>query len=555
MNRKLIFVVCLIGSFIATGLYAETLDSMKRNLEKLKGEQTRLEEKIFTAEKELARIGSEQSKKMAEIKRYEDETAKARDVITKLKEIQPDYSKELSRRRAELKKDFEGPDGLIPEEKRTAYMEAFDQLPKNYTKQMWEKDAADLNSAKHAVYFRAKDIAALRIEIEKGRNMEDPLIQQITSLKKSLDRVNSTIKEKIKDIEEETACLAERKAGQEASTREKEFKAKIKRANISINNAMVDTMSLAIYKRLYGGFKAPRGGSDEQQTAGSLAESWRKMDNLKTLADGIKNPAGAAGMGAQAGTEVVGIMIQSLDIIKELYGLVGAMYNVDYAMGQARYGGALQSATSFDDAFDEIWGKMGAGKSLADTHTQKGVRDTADKHVQAMARGVKQPSVMVLMMDAHLAQAEKYAREADEMAKADRAAPGPDSPGGQPAVAKIEGYAIDQSDGSIGYWNSQYPNLSFDDEKGRRGKPNSEWDGSYYFEGNTLYLVIDNLRAKHPPLHTLGIGYTVTLQNATFEDGSTTKSLKLYQYSGTPKERRIVKGYTVITGSDRCKKK
>jgi chromosome segregation ATPase len=151
MNRKLIFVVCLIGSFIATGLYAETLDSMKRNLEKLKGEQTRLEEKIFTAEKELARIGSEQSKKMAEIKRYEDETAKARDVITKLKEIQPDYSKELSRRRAELKKDFEGPDGLIPEEKRTAYMEAFDQLPKNYTKQMWEKDAADLNSAKHAV--------------------------------------------------------------------------------------------------------------------------------------------------------------------------------------------------------------------------------------------------------------------------------------------------------------------------------------------------------------------------------------------------------------------
>jgi hypothetical protein len=112
-------------------------------------------------------------------------------------------------------------------------------------------------------------------------------------------------------------------------------------------------------------------------------------------------------------------------------------------------------------------------------------------------------------------------------------------------VTFIEGYAEDQSDGTIGYWNSKYPHPSFDDEEGRQGKPNGEWDGSYYFEGDTLYLVINNLRAEWPPLNTLSVGYTVTLSGGTFEDGSVAKNLILYTYSGTPGETRIVKGFNI----------
>jgi len=112
-------------------------------------------------------------------------------------------------------------------------------------------------------------------------------------------------------------------------------------------------------------------------------------------------------------------------------------------------------------------------------------------------------------------------------------------------VAFIEGYAEDQTDGTIGYWNSKYPHPSFDDEEGRKGKPNGEWDGSYYFEDDALYLVIDNLRAEWPPSHTLSVGYTVTLSGGAFEDGSVAKDLILYTYSGTPGETRIVKGFRI----------
>jgi len=113
-------------------------------------------------------------------------------------------------------------------------------------------------------------------------------------------------------------------------------------------------------------------------------------------------------------------------------------------------------------------------------------------------------------------------------------------------VVKIAGYAVDYTDETIGFWNSEYPHLSFDDEQGRRGLPNGVWDGSYYFKNNMLHLVIDNLNAPYPPLHTLGIGYTVTLEGATFEDGSNTKNLILYRYSGTPDKTRIVQSFRII---------
>ena len=122
-------------------------------------------------------------------------------------------------------------------------------------------------------------------------------------------------------------------------------------------------------------------------------------------------------------------------------------------------------------------------------------------------------------------------------------------------VVKIEGYAEDYSDGSIGTWDSYYPHPSFDDEDGRSGLPNGAWDGSYYFKGDTLYLVIDNLYAQYPPSHNLGIGYTVTLEGGTFKDGTETKNLIVYTYSGTPAEKRIVKGFSLASAEKPEKEK
>lgn len=113
-------------------------------------------------------------------------------------------------------------------------------------------------------------------------------------------------------------------------------------------------------------------------------------------------------------------------------------------------------------------------------------------------------------------------------------------------VASIKGYAIDYTDGSIGEWNSVYPYLSFDDEKGRRGEPNGVWKGSYYVRDNKLTLIIDDLTAPNPPAHTLGVGYTVSLKGATFEDGATKKDFILFTYSRQPTQRYIEKTVPII---------
>ncbi|MDI6792014.1 MAG: redoxin domain-containing protein [bacterium] len=116
----------------------------------------------------------------------------------------------------------------------------------------------------------------------------------------------------------------------------------------------------------------------------------------------------------------------------------------------------------------------------------------------------------------------------------------------KPAVATIEGYGYDYNDDSIGCWNSQYPHLSFDDEKDRIGLPNAVWDGSYYFKDNMLYLIVDNLHSPYSPSHTLGVGYTVTLENATFEDGSVVKNIILCKFSGTPHQTKTIKSIKII---------
>jgi hypothetical protein len=105
--------------------------------------------------------------------------------------------------------------------------------------------------------------------------------------------------------------------------------------------------------------------------------------------------------------------------------------------------------------------------------------------------------------------------------------------------ALVIAYGKDESDGSDVGWNANYPTPSFDDDPARKGLPNARWQGNHWWDGSKLCMGIKNLEAPYPPAHTLAIGYTVTLNNGTFEDGSTTKTFVLYRYSGTPAQREI----------------
>lgn len=121
---------------------------------------------------------------------------------------------------------------------------------------------------------------------------------------------------------------------------------------------------------------------------------------------------------------------------------------------------------------------------------------------------------------------------------------------GPPGIqVQVQAYGHDESDGSDVGWNSQYPNPSFDDEPNRRGYPNARWQGSHYWQGDRLCLAIQNLEAPYPPGHTLAVGYTVTLQGATFEDGSATKTFVMYRYSGVPPQKNISQCYPVVFGA------
>ncbi len=124
-------------------------------------------------------------------------------------------------------------------------------------------------------------------------------------------------------------------------------------------------------------------------------------------------------------------------------------------------------------------------------------------------------------------------------------------PAGGVRVASIECYAEDYSDGTIGTWNSRYPACNFDDEEGRSGKPNGVWKGSYAFEGDELLLVIDGLTTPYPPVNSLGIGYTVTLENGTFAESGTAKGrFIMSKYSGTPENKKIIKRVRVVPAED-----
>jgi hypothetical protein len=112
--------------------------------------------------------------------------------------------------------------------------------------------------------------------------------------------------------------------------------------------------------------------------------------------------------------------------------------------------------------------------------------------------------------------------------------PYPQQPATAARVAQIEAWGHNDSTGTDVKWNSQYPHASFDDDPRRGGKPNAEWDGSHEIRGDRLCVRANNLRAPYPPTQTLSLGYTVTLDGATFSDGASRKTILVHRFSGTP---------------------
>ncbi len=98
----------------------------------------------------------------------------------------------------------------------------------------------------------------------------------------------------------------------------------------------------------------------------------------------------------------------------------------------------------------------------------------------------------------------------------------------------VEPYGKDETDGSEVGWNARGLRPSFDDDPARRGSPNAVWDGSFEVRPGELCLHIANLRAPFPPAHTDAIGYTVTLDGATFAGGERRKTIILHRFSGNP---------------------
>jgi hypothetical protein len=113
------------------------------------------------------------------------------------------------------------------------------------------------------------------------------------------------------------------------------------------------------------------------------------------------------------------------------------------------------------------------------------------------------------------------------------------SSGGSGEQALVIAYGKDETDNSDVSWNALYPNPSFDDDPARKGLPNARWQGAHSWDGTKLCLSIKNLEAPYPPAHTLAVGYTVTLSQGTFEDGSQTKTFVLYRYSGAPSQKEM----------------
>jgi hypothetical protein len=110
----------------------------------------------------------------------------------------------------------------------------------------------------------------------------------------------------------------------------------------------------------------------------------------------------------------------------------------------------------------------------------------------------------------------------------------PPPSGGTAKIASIEPYGHDDTDGSDVSWNAGLPRPSFDDDPKRGGKANAEWDASYELKGDRVCVRVASLRAPFPPVHTVALGYRVTLDGAIFDNGSRTKTIVITRFSGAP---------------------
>ena len=116
-----------------------------------------------------------------------------------------------------------------------------------------------------------------------------------------------------------------------------------------------------------------------------------------------------------------------------------------------------------------------------------------------------------------------------------------------PVQITIRGYGIDYSDGSIGGFISDYPNMQMDDQEDRLSTANAKWSGNYTLSHeNLLCLEINDLTTLSPPAHELGIGYTVTLENGTFDDGSRVKNFILYRFTWNPEKDKISECFEIF---------
>lgn len=122
------------------------------------------------------------------------------------------------------------------------------------------------------------------------------------------------------------------------------------------------------------------------------------------------------------------------------------------------------------------------------------------------------------------------------------------------SIKSIVGYGKDYSDGSSVCFFSNYPNIAMADNlkwckssnrSTKRGR-NAVWTGDYKITDNTLTLIIKNLKTWDSPDHKLGVGYTVTLEDATFRDGNPTNSFILYEFRGHPSTSYIKKEIPII---------
>lgn len=102
---------------------------------------------------------------------------------------------------------------------------------------------------------------------------------------------------------------------------------------------------------------------------------------------------------------------------------------------------------------------------------------------------------------------------------------------------RVTAFGKDLTDGSGVTWNQGYPAPCFDDKPPRKGMPNAAWQGDYTLEDNNLCLSVKGLYTHFGPKNRLQVGYSVSLTNATFEDGSVRQDIVVYEFVGVPTEQ------------------